>query len=101
MFYQIFLSPQAKRCAIITDKHGMYKLPNELPNNLRLIWKVSKPHRMISQRPVPSPKRKPRHHKQHPPKNRNQSPTAAPPAMTPRRHDYACKAKASHPKIRN
>ena len=31
-----FLSPQAKRWAIITDKHGVYKLPHELPNNLRL-----------------------------------------------------------------
>ena len=29
---QIFLSPQEKRCAIITYKHGIY----ELPNNLRL-----------------------------------------------------------------
>ena len=36
MFYQTFLSPQAKRWAIITDKHGVYKLPHELPNNLRL-----------------------------------------------------------------
>ena len=36
MFYQIFLSPQAKRWAIITDKHGIYELPHELPNDLRL-----------------------------------------------------------------
>ena len=36
MFYEILLSPQAKRCAIITYKHGMYELPYELPNNLRL-----------------------------------------------------------------
>ena len=36
MFYQIFLSPQVKQCAIITDKHGIYKLRHELPNNLRL-----------------------------------------------------------------
>ena len=32
MFYQIFLSPQVKRWTIITYKHGIY----ELPNNLRL-----------------------------------------------------------------
>ena len=32
MFYQIFLKPQVKQCAIITYKHGIY----ELPNNLRL-----------------------------------------------------------------
>ena len=36
MFYQIFLSPQVKRCAIITYKYGTCYLPNELPNDLRL-----------------------------------------------------------------
>ena len=36
MFYQIFLSPQAKRCAIITYKHGIYGLPHEFPNDLRI-----------------------------------------------------------------
>ena len=36
MFYQIFLSPQVKRWAIITDKHDIYELPHELPNDLRL-----------------------------------------------------------------
>ena len=36
MFYQIFLSPQVKRWAIITYKHGIYQLPHELPNDLRL-----------------------------------------------------------------
>ena len=36
MFYQTLLSPQVKRCAIITYKHGIYELPHELPNNLRL-----------------------------------------------------------------
>ena len=35
MFCQIFLSPQVKRCAIITHKHGIYQLPHELPNGLR------------------------------------------------------------------
>ena len=30
MFYQIFLSPQVKRCAIITYKHGICKSPHEL-----------------------------------------------------------------------
>ena len=53
MFKQIFLPPQVKQCAIITDKHGIYKLPHELPNDLRLkklgnMRKVSKPHRMIA-----------------------------------------------------
>ena len=36
MFYQIFLSPQVKRWAIITYEHDIYKLPHELPNDLRL-----------------------------------------------------------------
>ena len=36
MFYQIFLSPQVKRSAIISNKNGIYKLPHELPNDLRL-----------------------------------------------------------------
>ena len=61
MFEEIFLSPQVKRCAIVTYKHGIYELPQELPNDLRLrivgiITKVSKPHGMIAQRPVPPPK---------------------------------------------
>ena len=32
MFYQTFLSPQVKSCAIITYKHDMYELPHQLPN---------------------------------------------------------------------
>ena len=36
MFYQIFLSPQVKRSAIISNKQGVHELPHELPNNLRL-----------------------------------------------------------------
>ena len=36
MFYQIFLSLQVKQSAIISNKHGIYKLPHELPNDLRL-----------------------------------------------------------------
>ena len=30
LFYQIFPSQQVKRCAIITYKHGIYELPNDL-----------------------------------------------------------------------
>ena len=45
MFYQIKFLSQVKRCAIITYKHGIYKLPHELPNYLRLRilgnWKMS------------------------------------------------------------
>ena len=36
MFYQTFLSPQVKRCATVTYKHGIYEFPDELPNDLRL-----------------------------------------------------------------
>ena len=36
MFYQIFLSPQVKPWAIITYKHGIEELPDELTNDLRL-----------------------------------------------------------------
>ena len=37
MFYQTFLSPHVKRWAIITYKHGIYELPQELQNGLRLM----------------------------------------------------------------
>ena len=49
MFYQIFLSPEVKRWAIITYKHRIYELPHELPNDLKLgnIRKVPQLHRMI------------------------------------------------------
>ena len=36
IFYQVFLSLQIKRCAIITYRHAIYELPHELPNDLRL-----------------------------------------------------------------
>ena len=29
MFYQIFISPQVKRCSIISYNHGIYELPHE------------------------------------------------------------------------
>ena len=37
MFDQFFLSPQVKRCAIVTYKNEIYELAHELPNDLRLI----------------------------------------------------------------
>ena len=36
VFHQIFLSPQVKRSAIISNKRGIYELPHELPNDLKL-----------------------------------------------------------------
>ena len=52
MFYQISFSPQVKRSVIISNKGGIYELPHELPNNLRLrklgnIRKLPKFHRII------------------------------------------------------
>ena len=35
MFEEIFLSPQVKRIVIISNTHGIYELPRELPNDLR------------------------------------------------------------------
>ena len=34
--YQIFLSLKVERSTIITCTHGIYELPHELPNNLKL-----------------------------------------------------------------
>ena len=36
MFYQIFFSQQVEQSAIISNKHGIYELPQELSNDLRL-----------------------------------------------------------------
>ena len=36
MLYQILFSQQVKRSVIISNKHGIYELPHELPNDLRL-----------------------------------------------------------------
>ena len=32
MFYQIFFSSEVKQCVIISNKHGIYELPNNLSN---------------------------------------------------------------------
>ena len=31
---QIFFSPQVTRSVIISDKHGIYELPHDLPHDL-------------------------------------------------------------------
>ena len=36
MAEQIFLSQEVKRSLIISNKYGIYELPHELPNDLRL-----------------------------------------------------------------
>ena len=35
-FYQMLLSSQVTRCAIIADKYGIYELPQNLPNDLKV-----------------------------------------------------------------
>ena len=52
IFYQILFSPQVKRSVIVSNKHGIYELLLELPNDLRLnklenIRKISKLCRII------------------------------------------------------
>ena len=36
MFDKTFVSPQVKRIVIISNKHGIYELPQKLPNDFRL-----------------------------------------------------------------
>ena len=36
MFDKIFVSPQVKQIVIISNKHGIYELPQKLPNDFRL-----------------------------------------------------------------
>ena len=47
-----FVSPQMKRIVIIGNKYGIYELPHELSNDLRLrtldIKKISKVHGIIA-----------------------------------------------------
>ena len=40
MLDKIFVSPQVKGIVIISNKHGIYHLPHELPNELRLSFKT-------------------------------------------------------------
>ena len=55
---QIFLSPQGKRCAIITYKNGIYEFRHNLMNNLRLailgsfISTACSPHEKIEKQNV-------------------------------------------------
>ena len=36
LLYQIFFSPQVEQSMTISNKHGIYELPEELPKDLRL-----------------------------------------------------------------
>ena len=37
MFYQNFLSPQVKWCVINTYIRGIYQLPRDFPNELKIL----------------------------------------------------------------
>ena len=41
MFYKILLSPQVKRWEIVTYKHGIYELPNDLRFRILRNYKIS------------------------------------------------------------
>ena len=64
ILYQISLSPQVKRSVFISNKHDIYELPQELPNDLKLIrklgkiTKISKLYRVITHCLVLPPKLK-------------------------------------------
>ena len=49
MFDKIFLSPQVKRNVIVSNKHGIHELPQELPNNLRLKTAISQKNCSLSE----------------------------------------------------
>ena len=49
MFYQIFLSLQVERKVNISNKYGIYELPHELPNDLRLLEISNQENLEISQ----------------------------------------------------
>ena len=36
LLYQVLFSPQEQRSVIISNKHGIHELPEELPKDLRL-----------------------------------------------------------------
>ena len=42
MFYQIFYSPQVKRCAIITYKHGIYEVTSRVAERLSAHTRIKK-----------------------------------------------------------
>ena len=85
IFYQIFLSPQVKRCEIITYKYGINLMSHQLPNNIRLggfsthTRKKKRDLRNyeISEKwPHPRQNQNSPNTKKEPPKNRNQTPPA-------------------------
>ena len=102
MFRQTFLSPQVKRCAIITYTHGISELPNA--SRLRILgngWERPKPHRMIAQPPakikaLPIPEENSRKIEikppppRHPPENQSQPrhPASPPPQTHTRTQIY-------------
>ena len=79
MFYQIFCSPQVKRCAIITYKYRIHMLANELPNSAAL-----SSHFFLSQ--SFSPLRYAPHPPPPPPREHSPPQQKLPPPPTPQSH---------------
>ena len=50
MYYQILVSPQVKQSVIISNKHGIYELPRNLPNNLR--FKILRNYSLVLSHPA-------------------------------------------------
>ena len=59
MFYQISLSPQVKRYAIITCKHGTYELPNDLRVRFHNLWIILAYPNSNQKDPYPHPTQPP------------------------------------------
>ena len=42
MLYEIFLSPQVKRIVIVSNKHGIYELPQRVAERLKVDLRLRK-----------------------------------------------------------
>ena len=105
ILYQIFFSPQVKRSVIITNKNGIYEIPNDLRlrplRKFGKIKQISKLQRIITQCPVPpqtepppSPPTPAENHRKTAIPHENQSPP-----HTPRsRMQTPTRARPTHPR---
>ena len=86
MFYQTFLSPQVKRCAIITYKHDIYKLLNDLRLSLVSMSHPSaqSPRQIENFANASKKPLKTRNHPPHPPTARQPTRIPQPAPNTPR-----------------
>ena len=103
LLYQIFFSPQVQRRVIISNKNGIYELPDELTNDLRLRkdqenLKASycqRQSRACTHTAQPTPQSRPKAHKTAPQPKKAGCSTRNPNEKSPK---YTAPA-APHPKI--